>query len=139
MGNSMADLILAVHLAWALWMTSGVFLALAGFIRPRLWRWSLFRTLHLAGIVATATVPLWAGGVCPMTRWESAFQGTRGAPEPFLIIWLRRILFWEVDPMWLSLLTITAAGVTVVVYALHPPWRSDGESGCRRKSRCGEV
>jgi len=119
----MGDLVLAVHFAWTAWMISGVILALAGFVWPRVWRWRVFRILHLAGIAATATVPMWAGGVCPLTRWEADALGNSAAPEPFLIPWMRRALYWDVSPVVLSLLVAVGAAITLAVFIAHPPKR----------------
>lgn len=120
----LANLILIVHFAWAIWMVCGVILALLGFRWPRLWEWKIFRTAHLIGLVATATTPLWPGGTCPLTIWEWELRGG-GAVEPhsFIIHWLDKLLFWNVNPVILSLISALGALATVVIFIFRPPWR----------------
>jgi hypothetical protein len=123
----MQILLLSVHLLWVLWMIAGTLLAMLGFRYSRLWTWRYFRILHLAAILATATVPLWNRGVCPITAWEAALT-TDSAPAPFLARVLAWLVYWDI-PLWvLSSATAAAAIVTLVVFIMHPPWtRSRGK------------
>jgi len=116
--------ILAIHLAWAIWMICGVVLAVAGLRWRRFLRWRVFRTLHLIGLLFTATVPLWASGVCPLTRWEDAFSRSAGsgAPEPFLARLMADILYVDIEPTILSVVTAFGALVTLVIFIVRPPW-----------------
>ena len=124
-----ADLLLAIHFLWALWMVTGVVLALAGFRWPRLWSWRAFRLAHLIGLLGTASVPIWAKGICPLTNWEwglrcGASSGRFTVPEPCLRHWMRQILFLDVSPLVLSIITALGAAVTLAVFVWHPPRRS---------------
>jgi hypothetical protein len=135
MGSSSADLILIAHFLWAVWMISGVGLALAGFRWPRFWRWRVFRITHLIGLLATATVPIWAAGICPLTTWEWGRRsagpgpGSAASPESFLARILEELLYLDVDPLVLSLVTAAGALVTVVIFVLHPPRRAQSHTG----------
>lgn len=122
----LADFLLAIHFAWALWMVAGVALALAGYRWPRLWRWRAFRITHMLGLLGTATVPIWARGICPLTTWEwdlrvAAASAAPARAEPFLIHWMRDILFFDVSPILLSVVTVLGAATTLTVFILHPP------------------
>ncbi len=122
----LANVILIVHFAWAAWMISGVVLALLGFRWPRLWKWKVFRTAHLIGLVATATTPFWPGNTCPLTIWEWKLRGDgTGIAEPhsFIIHWLDKLLFWNVDPLILSLVSALGALATVVIFITRSPWK----------------
>lgn len=119
----MKTLLLIVHLLWVLWMVSGVLVAALGFRYPRLWRLRLFRTAHLVAILATATVPIWNEGVCPITEWESAAAGDP-AGRPFLTRLVSWFVYWDVSPIFLAALTGAAALFSVVVYFRHPPRRA---------------
>lgn len=125
----LANLILIVHFSWALWMLAGIILAFWGFYRPRVWEWKKFRITHLIALAGTATTPLWAEGICPLTTWEwklrtaAGYTGSSGPPESFIIHWLRELLFWDVDPTALALVTGSLALATVVIFFLRPPWR----------------
>ena len=124
-----ADLLLALHFAWAVWMVAGIFLAFLGFWKSRFWTWKAFRVSHLIGLIGTATVPLWSNGLCPLTIWEydlrvAAGQTAGSMPgESFLIHWMREILFIDVDPLILSILTGALALGTVIIFIWHPPRR----------------
>ncbi|MCP4566623.1 MAG: DUF2784 domain-containing protein [FCB group bacterium] len=125
----LADLLLAIHFVWAAWMIAGILLALLGFLKPSLWRWKKFRITHLAGLIGTASVPFWSDGLCPLTIWEYNLRvaaGTPGVPaQPasFIIHWMREILFVDVDPLILSIITGALALATVIIFILRPPWR----------------
>ncbi|HWO57671.1 MAG TPA: DUF2784 family protein [bacterium] len=117
--------LLSIHSLWVLWMVAGVLLAILGFRYPRVWTWKHFRILHLAAIIATASVPLWNRGACPLTEWEAALAAEPVA-QPFLARVLTWLVYWDI-PLWLlSLSTGVAAIVTLVVFVLHPPWRCAG-------------
>jgi len=123
-----ANTILVIHFLWAAWMIAGILLAYLGFLLPRLWKWIIFRTAHLVGLVATATTPFWADGLCPLTRWEwqlrhSATVSATG-DESFIIHYIRELLFVDVDPQTLSLITGALTLSTVIIYFLRPPWRN---------------
>lgn len=117
----METVVLALHASWILWMVAGVVMAILGFWRARLWDMLVFRTGHLLGIIATATVPIWNDGRCPITEWESASSGR--ALDPFLVRALEALVYWDVSPMVLSLATAGAAILTVAMYFRHPPAR----------------
>lgn len=104
-------------------MIAGVILAILGFWHPRLWEMRKFRVAHLIGLLATATVPLWADGVCPLTSLEGTVSGGRGETAPLLERIFREILYWNVPTLFLSFLSALAAAVTFVIFIYRPPWR----------------
>jgi hypothetical protein len=122
-----ADIILAVHFVWAGWMIAGAVLAVLGFRWPRLWGWRIFRIAHLIGLTGTATTPFWSHGICPLTNWEwqlrSASSGQPAAAEPFIIHWMSKTLFINVDPLILSIFSGILALITVIIFVLRPPWK----------------
>jgi hypothetical protein len=126
-GGLTANLILIAHFTWAIWMVSGAVLAVLGFRWRRFWGWRVFRITHLIGLVLTATTPFWADGICPLTRWEWQLRSTSGqaveSGESFIIHWMSEILFIDVDPFILSLVTGVVALTTLVIFILRPPWR----------------
>ncbi len=122
----LANFILLIHFTWAVWMISGIVLAFLGFRWPRLWEWKVFRTAHLIGMIATATTPFWPGGTCPLTIWEWELRGgeaTGAEPHSFLIHWLDKLLFWDVNPLILSFISAAGALATVVIFIIRPPWK----------------
>lgn len=116
----MQTVLLSIHFLWVFWMIAGVLLAILGFRCPRLWSWKYFRILHLAALLATATVPLWNRGVCPLTEWEAAVTADP-APQPFLARLFAWLVYWDI-PLWLlSMTTGAAAIVTLIIFIRHPP------------------
>ena len=130
MNSFIADLLLVIHFVWAAWMVSGVLLSVSGFWWPRFWSWRLFRITHLIGLIGTATVPIWARGLCPLTIWEwqlravGAGDGGNGRVEPFIIRWMREVLFIDLDPFVMSLIAGAGAVATLVIFISHPPRRN---------------
>jgi hypothetical protein len=129
MRSVIADLMLILHFLWAAWMVFGIFLAVAGFRWRGLWSWKIFRISHLIGILITSTVPFWAGGICPLTEWEWQLRNAGGndlsqGAESFIIHWMREILFFDLNPVYLSLAAGLGALVTILIFFRHPPWRS---------------
>jgi hypothetical protein len=128
MNLTSTDVVLIVHFIWAGWMVLGVVLAIAGFRWPGLWRWRVFRIAHLAGLLVTATVPLWGKGICPLTRWEwqlrnaESGQGAVPAAESLLERAIKELLYLDVDPLVLSLVIAAGAFVTVLIFVFRPPW-----------------
>lgn len=127
----MLGAILIVHFIWAGWMIAGVALAVAGFHWPGLWRRRVFRIAHLAGLLATATVPIWGGGICPLTRWEghlramAAGSGSASVSESFLARAISDLLYLDIDPVVLSVVTAAGALVTLLIFVLRPPWGAE--------------
>lgn len=123
----LANFVLAIHFLWAGWMIAGAVLAVAGLRWRRLWGWRVFRISHLIGLAGTATTPFWADGICPLTQWEwqlrSETSGRLAADESFIIHWMRDVLFIDVDPLVLSLVTGAVALITLTIFVLRPPWR----------------
>lgn len=120
---SASDWVLTVHVAWATWMITGVILAVAGLHWRRLLRWRVFRSAHLVGLMLTATVPIWAGGICPLTKLEDALRNAGGTGSPFMVRLMAETLYLNVDPVVLSAVTGLGALVTLVIFVAHPPWK----------------
>jgi len=82
--------------------------------------------VSVIGLLGTATVPIWAKGICPLTAWEwdlrvAAASVSPARAEPFLIHWMRDILFLDVSPIVLSVVTALGAAATLTIFILHPP------------------
>lgn len=133
MDARLSDVLVVVHLLWAMFMIGGFLLAVIGIFRPACRRFKKLRTIHLAGILFTASVPLWSG-ICPLTRWEDFLRSDpeTTATRSFLADWAYRLLYINV-PIWvITLATSVVALASVVLYFLHPPWRSTGNTQVNR-------
>ncbi len=94
----LADLILATHFAFVLFVTGGLVLIWLGAAAG--WQWVrgfAFRTAHLAAILFVAAEAL-VGMACPLTVWEDALRGTR-TDMNFVARRLRHLLFYNF-PDW---------------------------------------
>jgi len=121
-----ADLIMAAHFGWILFMLYGLALTVRGFWRPAFWdRW-MFRTVHLLGIMFVASLGI-VGKYCPLTVWEyglrRAVDPSGDAPRSFFQYYLQKIIYPDISIEVISGVTIAAALFTIVMYVLKPPGR----------------
>ena len=122
--NLLNQVLLVVHFMWAVWMVTGVVLSVLGLRFQRFLRFRVMRTAHLAGLLATATVPLWNRGICPLTEWEWLVGGDpAGDRSSFVIRLLHNLLYLDVSPTVLTVLTALGAAITLGVYVWYPPWK----------------
>ena len=121
----LSDILVLLHLGWAIFMVGGFVFAVIGIFVPAYRRWVKLRTAHVIGIVFTASVPLWSG-YCPVTKWENALRLNEGLPaisRSFLVHYAHRILYLDV-PLWtITLGTTLVAVVSVALYFVYPPWK----------------
>ena len=120
----LADLVLATHLAFVLFMLGGQAAILAGWSLGWGWtrnRW--FRGLHLAGILLVV-VQSWLGAVCPLTGLEHRLRVLGGGPgyeRGFISDWLARLLFYSA-PDWVFVVVYSLFGLLVLVsFIAYPP------------------
>jgi polyferredoxin len=121
--TTLADVVLAVHVAFVAFVVGGFALILAGIARGWAWvRNPVFRWLHLAAIGVVAVEAL-AGIACPLTVWEDVLR--RGAPgeRSFVGEWLARLLYWELPPWMFTVIYVAFAAAVAFVLWRHPPRR----------------
>ena len=118
----LADLILALHAGYVLFVVGGLVLIWLGVWRG--WRWVRsfwFRLLHLAAVSLVAVEAL-LGVVCPLTVLEDWLRATQ-SDEGFIVRWVRWLLFWDF-PLWIFTLAYLAlALVTGLTWLRWPPAR----------------
>lgn len=103
----LADLILALHFAYVLFVVAGLTLIWLGIACGWLWvRNFWLRLLHLAAIGLVAAEAL-VGLVCPLTMLEDWLRSDDPAGSGFVERWVHRILFWDF-PAWAFTLTYLA-------------------------------
>lgn len=111
-----ADLLLALHVAFVVFVIVGLVLTLLGGFRG--WSWvrnPWFRSLHLLGI-GFVVVQAWLGQICPLTTWEMALRQKAGDATyagSFIAHWLQALLYYEA-PMWVFAVCYTVFGALVV-------------------------
>ena len=120
----LADIVLATHLAFVLFIVGGQVAILAGWTLG--WRWTRnlwFRGSHLAGILFVV-LESWLGAVCPLTGLEHRLRvlgGGAGYERGFVSDWVARLLFYS-GPDWAFALVYTLFGLVVVVsFIAYPP------------------
>jgi len=112
----LADLTVAVHVAYVAFVVVGELLILAGWAVG--WGWARnvwFRTAHLLAIGAVVVVEL-LGVRCPITVWEEAFRARAGQPVgggTFMGRLLHSVLYYDA-PAWVFTAGHLAAGAVVL-------------------------
>ena len=126
----MADLILAVHLAFVAFVVGGLVAIWVGASRGSAWAFSrTFRALHLAAIAVVVAESL-LGIPCPLTAWEDALRGVQ-QDTGFIARLLRAVLYWNL-PGWMFTALYCAFGALVAWTWLRFPPRPKLPSSSRR-------
>ena len=118
----LADLILAVHFAFVLFVTGGLLCIWIG-VAAR-WRWVQhrgFRIAHLAAIGFVALESL-LGMACPLTLWEDALRGAH-ADTGFIARWVHRVMFYDFPAWAFTTAYLLFALAVAFTYWLAPPRR----------------
>ncbi len=122
----LADAVLVVHLAIALFVVAGLVLVVAGNWRG--WRWVnqlWFRVAHLAAI-GVVVAESWLGVTCPLTTLEMALRARAGASTyhgNFIEHWLQALLYYDAPP-WVFTLGYSLFGLLVAASLWYfPPAR----------------
>ena len=111
-----ADLVLAVHAAFVLFVTLGLILVVVGGLRG--WRWvrnPWFRLAHLLAIVVVVA-QAWLGMLCPLTTLETTLRTRAGDAVyggSFIAYWLETFLYYQAPP-WVFAACYTVFGLLVV-------------------------
>lgn len=123
----LADFLVAIHFLWIIFMLAGFGLTLWGmFLKRKILDWFWFRTLHLAGIVYVGALSL-QGKLCPLTIWENQLrvkaEPTSTYSGSFIIHYIEKLVYPEVNPLLLQVATITLGVFTILAYILAPPFK----------------
>lgn len=111
----LADLLLALHVAFVLFVVAGLLLIVAGGALGWAWvrnRW--FRLAHLGAIVFVAA-QAWLGQICPLTTWEMALRDRAGEATyagGFIEYWLQTLLYYDA-PAWVFTVAYTACAALI--------------------------
>lgn len=122
----LADLIIAIHVAYVGYVLVGQAIILVG--AALRWRWvrnPWFRLTHLAAILIVAFEAIW-GITCPLTTWENQLRAAGGgevAQGTFIGRFLDSVLFYDVAPSILNWAYIGFALLVLGTLILVPPRR----------------
>lgn len=122
MRSHLADIVLLVHLAIAMFIVGGL-VAVCTYAWHS-WRWTRgfrFRLLHALaiGIVAVESM---LGLQCPLTVWEDALRGLH-SDAGFIQRWAGHLLFYDLPPTVFMMAYIGAALLTAIAWIKVPPQR----------------
>lgn len=125
----LADIIVVVHFGWVLFMLLGFVLSLWGFFWKNFFNWWLFRILHLFGIVYVVLLAV-LRQYCPLTILENTLRARYNPiltyPGSFIVHYINRLVYPDVNPLILLIPTIFIAVFTVVIFIIKPPARIRG-------------
>ncbi|HEV2802880.1 MAG TPA: DUF2784 domain-containing protein [Pyrinomonadaceae bacterium] len=125
----LADLVLAVHVAYVAYILLGLLLILVGLWRG--WDWvrsPWFRLTHLAAILIVVLELIFQTN-CPLTVWEVNLRKLAGQPvsEATFIGRLLHYLLFVAVPGWMAqVIYIACALVILLTFVLAPPRRRRG-------------
>ncbi|NIM02074.1 MAG: DUF2784 family protein [Acidobacteria bacterium] len=117
-------MVLAVHVAFVLFVILGLALTLIG--GARRWRWvrnPWFRLGHLLAI-GVVVAQAWLGQICRLTTLEMALRSRAGDAVysgSFIAHWVETLLYYEA-PLWVFAVCYTVFGlVTLASWFIVPP------------------
>jgi hypothetical protein len=135
-----ADLIVMVHFGWIVFMLWGFAATAWGMfafyvLRRRRQRWGKFfdrwllRCIHLGGILYVGMLVAMTE-YCPLTIWENALRSQYDPavvyPGSFIIYYVERFVYPDVNPLLLIIGTIIIGGGSLAMFIVRPPakiWR----------------
>lgn len=112
----LADAVLSLHVALALFVVGGLALIIAGNLAG--WRWVnvlWFRLTHL-GAITVVVAESWLRVACPLTSlemWLRAHAHASTYTGSFIEHWLQRLLYYDA-PGWVFTAAYTLFGLLVV-------------------------
>lgn len=118
----LADAILALHLAFVLFVAAGFVAIPAGAVLR--WRWVRSRRLRLAhlGAIALVAVEASLGIACPLTVWEDALRGAAEG-ESFVARLVHRVLFYDLPEGVFTAAYVGLAAAAALLWRAVPPRR----------------
>lgn len=123
-----ADIVLATHVAVAVFVVAGLLLIIAG----NLSGWALlnfvnalwFRLMHLTSVVVVVA-QAWLGMICPLTTlemWLRANAGEATYAGSFIAHWLSHLLYYDAPP-WVFTALYSVFGLAVAATWMVYPVR----------------
>jgi hypothetical protein len=123
----LADLLVAVHVAYVSYVAVGLLLILLGLALG--WGWvrnPWFRVTHLLAITVVGLEAVFAID-CPLTVWEGRLRGLAGQPvsgDSFMGRLLHHLIFVDLPHWAFTLMHVGFAAVVLATFVLAPPrWR----------------
>lgn len=128
---AIANGLVAVHIAYALFIVIGWVLIVVGGVRGWAWvRNPWFRAAHLLAIlIVVAETQL--GIACPLTYWEDVMRskaGQAGIGGDFFGHYADKLLYWPLPPWFFAAAyAVSAAVIAATLVAVPPRWPGRGK------------
>lgn len=126
----LADLVVAIHVAYVSFVVVGLVLIWLGIWRR--WDWvrnRAFRMAHLAAITIVALEAIFEIP-CPLTIWEDRLRQLAGedvSQGTFIGRWLHRLIFYDAPSWVFTVVYLCFALAVAATLVLAPPrWRKLG-------------
>ncbi len=126
MYQTLADIILVLHLLFIAFVIFGLVLIVVGMLCR--WSWVrnfFFRLIHLLAI-GIVVVQAWADRFCPLTTWENRLREAAGGVPysgTFIQHWIHKLIFYDA-PQGVFILIYTVFGLLVLAAWIVSPPRS---------------
>jgi len=122
--RSLADMVVAAHLAYVSFVVVGMVAILAGIVLR--WSWVRnfwFRTVHLL-LIGIVVVESLCGVRCPLSDWEDSLREACGEAtegESFIGRWMHDLMFVHVSEWVLTVCYVIFGLAVLTVFVLAPP------------------
>ncbi len=104
-----ADIIVAFHFSWILFLIGGAFIG-------RRVRWVMW--IHVAALGFSVLIQIFSW-ICPLTYlevWLRSRGGGKSYAGSFIVHYLEKLVYLEIPQGWLFLFTAIVIGTSAVVY-----------------------
>lgn len=132
----LADVVVALHMAYVLFVVFGLLAVLLGYLRG--WRWvrnKWFRLTHL-GMIGIVVIEALLNITCPLTTLENwlRFQAGQSATAgSFIGRWVHDLLFYDASPEFFTVLYCGFGGAVLAALFVVPiDWRRKEIPGCAK-------
>jgi len=129
-----ADLLVAIHFGWVMFIVLGLFvILLGGALRWRFVRNFWFRAIHLAMILIVVFEAVF-GILCPLTVWEYELRVSIGQQDatdmPFVARLIHQLIFYEFPPIVFTIAYCLFGAAVLISWPFIPPllpWKQKSE------------
>ena len=127
--NTLADIVVTIHLSWIIFMCIGCVIAITCFKAKKIIEKTFLRTFHLAGIIYMGILAI-LDKPCLLTTLENYLRAKYNPSliytETFMIHYFKKIIYPDVNPLIIIVVTVFASAFTIFVFILKPPEKIKG-------------
>lgn len=124
----LADLVLAIHFLFVLFVVGGLLAIWLGAALGWSWVRNLrFRIAHLAAIIFVTTESL-VGIACPLTAWEDLLRQAEAGKGSFMQRWIGRLIYYDLPEWMFTVAYVLFALLVLASFLLVRPRQSGYQS-----------